>query len=361
MSSNAIIIPDKKPKVVVFDLDETLGCFAQFGIFFDTLIEVYNNATLGYTYFNELIDLYPEVFRTSIVRILDYIRKKKESGVCSKVMIYTNNQGPAKWVQHIRAYLEHKLVQYNSNISSTNGVSSGNAVDSLFFDRIIGGFNVVYSKNNDQDRIQRLTTEKTVNDFLRCSRISSNVEICFIDDLLHQKMVDEKVYYIKLQSYHSYIPFEQLITRFINSKLYDQHYASLPCLTASGKYMTVANNNRQVHKQISSIEMNNVLLRHIKASKYDAKKVISKINPREIDEIISKYILYHLQMFFKENRPNMNVSTPQNNNNKTRKLRDGESKRIKPRVFDINKDSALSAFKNEFIANKRIKTRKMKQ
>jgi hypothetical protein len=173
-------------------------------------------------------------------------------------------------------------------------------------------------------------------------------------------MVDEKVYYIKLQSYHSYIPFEQLITRFINSKLYDQHYASLPCLTASGKYMTVANNNRQVHKQISSIEMNNVLLRHIKASKYDAKKVISKINPREIDEIISKYILYHLQMFFKENRPNMNVSTPQTNN-KTRKLRDGESRRIKPRVFDINKDSALSAFKKEFIANKRVKTRKMKQ
>jgi hypothetical protein len=359
MSSSAIILPDKKPKVVVFDLDETLGCFGQFGLFFETLIEFYNNVTIGYTYFNELIDLYPEVFRPNIVRILDYIRKKKQRGSCSKVMIYTNNQGPAKWVQHLRGYLEKKLAEHLVGGTVQGGGSVGSRTTTLFFDRIIGGINVIYS-NNDSDNIHRLTKEKTVNDFLRCSRLSSNVEICFLDDLLHQKMVDEKVYYIKLQSYYSYIPFEQIITRFINSKLYDQHYASLPCLTAGGQYMAVTNSNKQIHKQMSAIEMNNVLSKRIKLNNYDAKAVISKLNPREIDEIISKYILFHLQLFFKEDRANMNVLTQTNmTKNKTRKAASIRVKHGSPRVFVVNKETAVKAFKKEASANKRGSTRKV--
>jgi hypothetical protein len=356
--SSTLIIPDKKPKVVVFDLDETLGCFAQFGIFFESLIEFFNNANIGYSHFNELIDLYPEVFRTSIVRILEYIRKKKQSGVCSKVMIYTNNQGPAKWVQHIRSYLEQRLAEHDQGLLHQQVKTT---TPPPFFDRIIGGFNVLDSTKNDPDRIERTTHEKTVNDFLRCSRLSPNVEICFLDDLLHQKMVDEKVYYIKLQSYHSYIPFEQFITRFINSKLYELHFASLPCLTAGGQYMLANTNNKQIHKQMSAIELNNVLMKRVKMNRYDSKKILSRVNPREIDEIISKYILFHLQLFFKEVRPQINVLTSNTNSrNKTRKVSKSMiSKSIgKKRVFVINKESALNAFKHETTANKREKTRK---
>ena len=112
--SSSLVIPEKRPKDVVFDVDETLGCFSQFGIFFEALSEYFNNTNIGYTHFNELIDLYPEVFRTNIIRILEYIRKKKQSGICSKVMIYTNNQGPAKWVQHLNPeemqVLRHYLI-----------------------------------------------------------------------------------------------------------------------------------------------------------------------------------------------------------------------------------------------------------
>lgn len=343
--SSSLVIPEKRPKVVVFDVDETLGCFSQFGIFFEALSEYFNNTNIGYTHFNELIDLYPEVFRTNIIRILEYIRKKKQSGICSKVMIYTNNQGPAKWVQHIRGYLEKKLAEYMS--TSQPG---GNASTAPLFDRIIGGFKIS-NVNNELEQFERATTEKTVNDFLRCSRLSSNIEICFLDDLLHQKMVNEKVYYIKLQSYKSYIPFEQYITRFINSKLYEQYYIPLRTTEVS---------NKQVHKQMTAIELNNVLMKRAKMNRYDAKNVLSKINPREIDEIISKYILYHLQLFFKDARPQINLgdTASASSRNKTRKISAANTnltKSGKNRLFIVDKDTAVKAYKIENRARKSLK------
>jgi hypothetical protein len=351
--SSSLVIPEKRPKVVVFDVDETLGCFSQFGIFFEALGEYFNNPNLGYLHFNALIDLYPEVFRTNIVRILEYIRKKKQSGVCSKVMIYTNNQGPAKWVQHIRGYLEKKLAEAGALTTPATA-----ATTTPLFDRIIGGFKIS-NANNELEHLQRATQEKTVNDFLRCSRLSANIEICFLDDVLHQKMVDEKVYYIRLQSYNSYIPFEQYITRFINSKLYDQHFSELH-LSRMG-YAS----NKLVYKQTTAIELNNIIMKRAKMSQYDAKKVLSKVNPREIDEIISKYILYHLQLFFKDARPlsepaSASASASASARNKTRKVSSANissSKTGKNRIFDVNKDTAVNAYKLENQVRKTLKKR----
>jgi len=357
-------ILEKKPKVVVFDVDETLGHFGQFGLFFDTLSEFYNNPNILYTNFNELIDLYPEVFRPNIVRILDYIRKKKQSGSCSKVMIYTNNQGPAKWVPHIRGYLEKKLEDYgNHNTSLTQHHKQ-------FFDRIIGGFKIANIMVNS-DQPERTTSDKTIDDFLRCSRLSHNVEICFLDDLNHPKMVNEKVYYIKLQSYHSYIPFEQFITRFLNSKLYEQHFAGLSTRVTKSLTAPTSSNNNQIQKQMTAIEMNNVFVKFIKLSKYDAKKEHIRVNPREIDEIISKYILFHLQQFFKDNKPSMHidkqtgtvVTASSSCKNKTRKCvpqTKGLNYSPKKRVFIVNKDEALKAYKNEKTVN-RSKSMKRKK
>jgi predicted secreted acid phosphatase len=49
----------KYKKVVVFDLDETLGSFGQFGSFCMLLDDYYNDDNKAYGMFNELLDLYP--------------------------------------------------------------------------------------------------------------------------------------------------------------------------------------------------------------------------------------------------------------------------------------------------------------
>ena len=179
----------KKHKTVVFDGDETIGYFAQFSIFGHVLEEYFNDSNIMYHYFDDLIDLYPEIIRPSMVRILDYIRKKKNTGICSKVMIYTNNTGPDKWVSHIRHYFEHKL-----RAASTANASASKelAIVPPLFDHIVGGFKPHVQTTTSYP--QRTTKEKTIDDFIHCSRLPSNIEVCFLDDLYHPKMTDERVY-----------------------------------------------------------------------------------------------------------------------------------------------------------------------
>ena len=73
-------------KIVVFDLDETLGYFTQFGIFWDSLknyIENKNKKNLTQNDFNDILDLYPEYLRPNIINILIYLKKKKTNKLLS--------------------------------------------------------------------------------------------------------------------------------------------------------------------------------------------------------------------------------------------------------------------------------------
>jgi hypothetical protein len=345
----------RKPKVVVFDVDETLGNFAQFGLFCIVLDEYYK-ADISYKHFNDLVEIFPEIFRPNIIRILDYIRKKKDSGVCSKVMIYTNNQGPDKWVQHIRNYLEMKL---REKAAATTEL----AIIPPLFDHIIGGFkprNGTSSSSSSSSAAaqrypDRTTGEKTVNEFLRCSRLPPDIDICFLDDILHERMVDEKVYYIKLQGYHSYIPFEHYVLRFLGSKLYKNVFESLKPVTGSiGPTMTP-----QVKKQVITIELQNLLVKRANHAQYDARKHHNKMNPREIDEIISKYILHHLQQFFKDGPPTAPAHASASirkrgsrtmKKNSTRQRSNSSSS--SNNVFYVDKASAVKNMRNKTIKNK---------
>ena len=102
-------------KIVVFDLDETLGYFVEFGMFWDTLKHYYKNnedntkIVFDQALFNKLLDLYPEFSRPNILNILKYLKKQKQDQHCHKLMIYTNNQGPPEWAQQIKGYFEDKL------------------------------------------------------------------------------------------------------------------------------------------------------------------------------------------------------------------------------------------------------------
>lgn len=332
-----------KPKVVAFDVDETLGHFSQFSYFGHTLGQYFNKPDIMYRYFNDLVDLYPEIIRPNMVRILDYIRKKKNAGVCSKVMIYTNNMGPDKWVAHIRRYFEDKL-----RAMKQSGAGGGLAIVPPLFDHTIGGFKPQNERTvaaSASAYPERTTTHKTVNEFIRCGRLPADIEICFLDDVEHPKMVDERVYYIKLQAYHSYIPFEMFVVRFLNSALYRDVFShfQVPSITPG--------TSSAAKSQILSIEMNNLLVKIAEAAEYDVKANQRKVNPREIDEIISKYIVYHLQQFFRDGLATTS-STRANSRNKTSKKNSRATSLNQRRVYYIDKNTAVKNMKNKTIKNR---------
>ena len=100
-------------KIVVFDLDETLGYFVEFGIFWDCLqqflLENKINYTFDQTEYNSFLDLYPEFLRPNIFTLLKYLMYKKKSKCCHKMLIYTNNQGPKEWCKRLISYFQSKL------------------------------------------------------------------------------------------------------------------------------------------------------------------------------------------------------------------------------------------------------------
>ena len=338
--------PQKKHKVVVFDVDETLGNFAEFSLFGHVLEEYFNDPTIMYRHFNDLVDLYPEIIRPSMVRILDYIRKKKNAGICSKVMIYTNNTGPDKWVSHIRHYFEYKLRSVSSASTSS---AKDIAVIPPLFDHIIGGFKP-HNHHTTTSYPQRTTKDKTIDDFILCSRLPSNIEVCFLDDLHHPKMTDERVYYIKLQPYYSHIPFETFVVRFLNSALFrnvfDKMY--IPSISPSMSAL--------VKKEILSIEIHNLFTKYANISNYDARQYQKKMNPREIDEIISKYILFHLQQFFRDGTPPprpppSSKQLRRSSLHKTAKKK-GSSYHHPGNVFYVDKTNAVKNMHNKTIRNR---------
>lgn len=184
-------------KVVVFDLDETLGYFTQFGTICDCLNTLFNDNKYSYNHFNELLDLYDDYYlRPKIIEILRYLKNKKQKGYCDKVMIYTNNQGPKQWCIHIKDYFSYRLDNYD------------------LFDQIISAFKI----NGKQIEPKRTSHEKNMKDFFNCTKLPEDIEVCFIDDQFHPGMKDKKVYYINIKPYVYNLAPEKIADIFLKSK-----------------------------------------------------------------------------------------------------------------------------------------------
>ncbi len=243
-------------KIVVFDLDETLGYFLEFGLFWSSVIEYYKiknpDKKVDQEDFNKLLDLYPEFLRPDVLYILNYLKHKKERGLCKAVMIYTNNQGPKEWAPYIKNYFENKL-------------------KFSLFDRIIGAFKI----NGKLVEICRTCEDKTLKDFVKCTKIPENTEIFFIDDIYYPEMDKNNVYYITINPYKYDLSFDTMIKRFLDSKY--------------GK-MNVKDDNK--------VYFQNFMLEYMKKEKHRVK---TKDNTEyEIDEILTKKIIEHLHIFFYE-------------------------------------------------------------
>jgi len=256
-----------KNRIVVFDLDETIGSFSELGMFWNSIENILGNQ--DEKCFFETLDLFQEFLRPKIMNIMKFINERKKDGSCDKVMIYTNNQGPRKWAKMITKYFDSKLKT------------------SSFFDQIIAAFKV----NGDIVEICRTTHEKNINDFFSCTRISNDTEICFLDDRYHSEMNKQNVYYIKLKPYTFSLSFKEMATRY---------------------YDNIITNNNNTNKN----EFINRVVEHM--SRYNYKHTDKSSDELVVDTVISKQILIHLKEFFKK-KHNHTVKKNITRNSRTRK------------------------------------------
>jgi len=252
----------KPPVVVVFDMDETLGSFGQLGILKD-VIEEYENRKLTQDEFNKLIDKHPEFIRPGILEILEYVVEQRGKKHCDAIMIYTNNQGPRAWAKTISKYFSYRL---NTHV----------------FDHIVAAFMV----NGQRVEPSRTSHEKIYNDFIRCSRLPSTTEVCFIDDAEHPRMIHDNVYYVKIKPYHYRLPISFCLERIFPSDPDKQ----IECLAqAKNKYHP--NSLRGIEKTPEE---------------------------QEVDKVIGTFMLQHMYDFF---------SSHQRNPGRTRRKSSRKSKR----------------------------------
>lgn len=185
-------------KIVVFDLDETLGYFTQFGVFLDCVQELYPQGTYQpRRHFGPLLDLFPEFLRPELLPLLRYLKQKKSTQCCAKIVIYTNNQGPREWAQQIVAYLEQKVAAPH------------------LFDQIIAAYKI----RGQRVELCRTTSDKTHQDFLRCTRVPADAQICFVDDLYHPAMSNDRIYYIHVKPYYCDVTPEEMARRLEESHI----------------------------------------------------------------------------------------------------------------------------------------------
>ena len=180
-------------RVIVFDLDETIGSFHHLIILWNSILQ-----EKGQNMFNEILDLYPEFLRYGILQILRYIIKKKKKGECNKLYMYTNNIYSPEFPNMISKYLQYKL---NCEME--------------LFDKIILAFKV----NNKVIEPLRTTYNKTYNDLIKCTLLPDKTEICFIDDNYYEKMNNEKVYYIQPKPYYHTLSIDEILDRFLKSNI----------------------------------------------------------------------------------------------------------------------------------------------
>ena len=209
--SNGQVV-DAIDKILVFDMDETLGHFVELSMFLDALHDFYNKKVEN-THFFKILDLFPEFLRPNIVKILKYINNKRHRKHCNKIIIYTNNQGQKSWAERIASYFEYRvnsIAKNNVIVSVSNNVSGGNK---KLFDTIIGAYKI----GGKQIEADRTTHDKTVPDLIRCSKINANTKICFLDDQYHPLMEDKNVYYINCKPYVYNLSFDEMAERYFNA------------------------------------------------------------------------------------------------------------------------------------------------
>jgi len=203
-------------------------------------------------------------------------------------MIYTNNQREKNWVFNIKKYFENKI---NNNL----------------FDQIICAFKI----NGKQIELCRSSHTKTHHDFIKCTKLPLNTQICFIDDTYFPEMHPNEVYYIKIKPYVYCLSITSIINRLKKSNLLDKIF-ELDKLLELNKY-----------------DFLNFLEEKLKEKNgYNKSKSMKEY---EIDKIITKEIMNQIDSFFNNNQDCSVINY--NTINRTKKNISYKNKTLKIKFF----------------------------
>ena len=238
-------------KVIVFDLDETLGSFTDLDILWHTLDYLLKDNNI--IDFEGLFDLYPEFLRIGILKVLNYVYKKKKKGDCHKLYIYTNNQSQSYYVNMICEYLTKKICKKKDTL----------------FDQIIYAFKI----NDNIIQIGRTSHEKNHSDLINCTLLPKKTAICFLDDLNFDEMKKERIYYIQPKAYHHNLSLETILQRLFKSK-----------------YMCLL-------KDYQTLIQDHFVSRVLKQRAVSNKRTIIHYS-KQTEEDITKKMMYHIREFF---------------------------------------------------------------
>ena len=216
-------------KIVIFDMDETLGHFGEIGTLWSILKDINNKLTKKDFY--KLMDIYPETLRPHILNILEYLKDMKKKGKIDRVIIFTNNQGPKSWSLLIKDYFNNKI-------------------DYHLIDKVVGAYKV----GTKQIEPYRTSHEKVYEDILNAARIPKNAKIAFIDDQKHYRMLNKNVFYVVIHGYTYHLSPEQVVTRIEKNNIFninneDMGYIYETLKNINHRFVVPENYNYQIFKQ----------------------------------------------------------------------------------------------------------------
>jgi len=180
-------------KVIVFDMDETIGAFSALSRDMNELTYV-----LSYELFRNMMRPEGVYLRPNILNVLsmvDFVRRMFPNDTL--IVLYTNNPN-AEWIQFVVGYLHQRL-----------GVTR-------FFDHIVHG-----SHPKRQPSL-----EKSIDDLAACTGVKGmkKMTFFFVDDQYHEKMNVPQVMYFLISPYREVDPFDaeptfllqRALTQFLN-------------------------------------------------------------------------------------------------------------------------------------------------
>ena len=267
-----------EPKHFIFDLDETIGSFSELYLLFQCINSLPTSLhTDPKLLVDELLLLFPEFFRHGINVIMTYLYKKKQTGACSGIHIYTNNSClPDTWCYFIMSFIEERW--------NMKGL----------FDSVIRAFKI----DGKIVESKRTMSEKAHKDLLNCLLLPYDTEFCFIDNDHYAKMEHRYVYYLQPRPYYHYMTREQIIERFLNSYF--------------GKQISTFMNQ----------DIQPLLYKWYKSQNYSMSSTKRTLDYLETDLNTSNQLFKHVRKFFKMTRRKLhtrsNRKSPDNTSRKNR-------------------------------------------